>query len=416
VRRLFDLLIRNWPLKVGAIVLASVLYAGLVLGQNARVWPVQVPIQILNQPAATFDLTGAQYVTSIRLYASPDVASQLTSSDFTATVDLADVTPKSGGAPIIVPVEVVAHDPRVTVLDYSPRQISIRLDPIVTRQVPVEVDRGTIPIGLTIGTPSLDISTVTVRGGSTLVDRVANAVARVRIDPSGINVDGEVDLVAVDARGDQVTPVDLTPASVHVRIQVSRVSATRSLPVTPNVTGSPASGYQVDSVAVQPTVVTVSGDPATIGALNGIATAPFSISGRTSDVSGSVDLAPPTGVTVVGPTSVSLTVGISAQTGSQTFQVGLTLSGAAADRTYGLSTSSLTVTLGGSLSTLGGVDGAALVATVNVAGLAPGDHVVPVVFTVPGGTQLVAITPSAVTVTVGLPASPSPTSSPTPSP
>jgi YbbR domain-containing protein len=416
VRRLFDLLIRNWPLKLGAIVLASVLYAGLVLGQNARVWPVQVPIQILNQPAATFDLTGAQYVTSIRLYAAPDVASQLTSSDFTATVDLADVTAKVGATPVIVPVEVVAHDPRVTVLDYSPRQISIRLDPIITRQVPVQVDRGTIPSGLTIGAPTLDVSTVTVRGGSTLVKKVADAVARVRIDPSGINVDGEVDLVAVDARGDQVSPVDLTPSSVHVRIQVSRVSATRSLPVTPTVTGSPATGYQVDSVTVQPTVVTVSGDPSAIGSLDAIATAPISVNGKTSDVSASVDLAPPTGVSIVGSSSASVTIGISAQTGSQTFQVGLSLSGAAADRSYGLSASSITVTLGGSLSTLGAIDGATLVATVNVTGLAPGNHVVPVVFTLPTGTRLDAITPSSVTVTVGVPASPSPSPSPTTAP
>ena len=38
VRRVTDFLLRNWPLKLGAIILATVLYSGLVLGQNVRTW------------------------------------------------------------------------------------------------------------------------------------------------------------------------------------------------------------------------------------------------------------------------------------------------------------------------------------------------------------------------------------------
>ncbi|MGH2467211.1 MAG: CdaR family protein [Candidatus Limnocylindrales bacterium] len=415
MRRALAFLVRNWPLKVGAIVLASVLYGGLVLGQNARVWPVQVPIQVLDQPTGTYDLTGAQYVTSIRLYASPDVASQLSSSDFTATIDLAHVAAQPGGAPIVVTVAVVAHDPRVTILDYRPRQISIRLDPIITRSVPVQVDRGTVPTGLTIGQPTVDVSSVSVRGGSTLVDRVARAMARVRIDPSGINVDGEVDLVAVDSRGDPVAPVQLSPASAHVRIQVARTVATRTLPVIPTLTGSPASGYQIRSATVQPAVVTVSGDAQAIGALQSIATAPLSVSGRTSDLNASIALAPPAGVAVMGPSTVRVSIDIAVQSGSQDFQVGLVLSGTAPERTYSLASPSVTVTLGGSVPALQAIDAASLTATLDVSGLGPGSHLVTVVFRVPGGTSLTAIDPARVTVVVASGPTPTATAAPSPS-
>lgn len=414
MRRALAFLVRNWPLKVGAIVLASVLYGGLVLGQNARVWPVQVPIQVLQQPTGTYDLTGAQYVTSIRLYASPDVASQLSSSDFTATIDLADVAAQPGGAPIVVPVEVVAHDPRVTVLDYRPRQVSIRLDPITTRSVPVQVDRGDVPAGLTIGQPTVDVSSVSVRGGSTLVDRVARAVARVRIDPSGINVDGEVDLVAVDSRGDPVAPVQLSPASAHVRIDVARTVATRTLPVIPTVTGSPASGYQILAATVQPAVVTVSGDAQIIGSLQSIATAPVSISGRTSDLNAATALAPPAGVVVSGLSTVRVSIDVAVRSGSQDFQVGLVLIGAAPERTYSLASSSVTVTLGGPLPTLQAIDAASLTATLDVSGLGPGSHLVTVVFRPPSGTSLTAIDLARVTVVVATGPTPTPTAATSP--
>lgn len=416
MRRTLRFVFRNWPLKLGAIVLACVLYAGLVLGQNTQPWVGQVPIQLLNQPTGAFNLSGPQFVTYIRLYAPPDVASQLSSTDFDATADLSGVQPQLGGAPVIVPVRVVAKDPRVTILDYRPRQISVRLDPIVTRTVPVVVDRGTIPAGLAIGPPQLDVTSVTIRGGSSLVDRVTQAVARVSIDPSGINVDGEVDLIAVDARGDQVAPVEITPSSVHVRIDVSRVAATRTVPVAPTVTGSPAAGYVVKSVTVTPAVVEVSGLPAAVGALQTIPTASIDLAGRTAPAVVSVALTPPAGVTVAGAASVQVSIDIEPQTGSQTFPVGFTLIGAQSSLTYSLAVSSAAVTLGGPVPTLDAIAGGTLTATLDVSGLGPGGHDVSVAFRTPAGTNLIALSPTRVTVTVAPAASPAPTPSVTAAP
>jgi len=37
LRRVVARVVRNWPLKLGSVVLATFLYAGLVLSQNAQV-------------------------------------------------------------------------------------------------------------------------------------------------------------------------------------------------------------------------------------------------------------------------------------------------------------------------------------------------------------------------------------------
>ncbi len=61
VRRLLDFVLRNWPLKLAAIGLATVLYAGVTLSGNERTWPGAVPIEVLDPPpgAAVLDLPGS---------------------------------------------------------------------------------------------------------------------------------------------------------------------------------------------------------------------------------------------------------------------------------------------------------------------------------------------------------------------
>jgi len=416
VTRLTGLITHNWPLKVAAIALATVLYAGLALSQNARVWPGRVPIEAVNQPTGAFLLENLGDVTSIRYYAPADVASRISSSDFQAVVDLATVTPVQGGAPVSVPVEVIALDPRIKVLDYTPDRVAVRLDPVITRTVPITVDRGTIPVGLEIGDPVLSAQTAAVRGASSLVERVETVSARVAIDPTGINVDGEVDLVALDARGDAVAPVDIEPDRVHVTIIVGRESASRSLPVAPDLSGAPAAGWSVRSVTVEPPVVTIRGPLEAVAAMTSIPTVPISLAGRTTDLTATVDLVAPAGVEVIDGAQVRVTVVIAADRGSRSFGVGLRPTGAVEGRTYALSVPDVLVTLGGTSAALDAVDPTKLSASVAVGGLEPGSHAVKVVFKAPDGTSLVAISPATVTVVVAAPSSATPSPSPTPTP
>jgi len=409
VSRAVAFLVRNWPLKLGAIGLATVLYAGLVVSQNAQTWSGQVPIQPLGQPSGAFLLDNPGSVTFIRLYAPPDVASQLSSQDFSATIDLSGIKASADAAPTTVPVQLTALDDRIQILDFRPREVPVRLDPIVSKDVPVTVDHGTIPAGLELGDQVVTPATVTVRGGSTLVDQVTHAVASVIVDPNGINVDTDVDINPEDDRGDAIEPVNVTPDHVHVHIDVTPAASSRSVPVTPVLNGTPPAGYQVASVQVVPAVVTVTGDPAVLATLTAIPTVPIDVSRATGQVSTSVAFAPPDGVTVVGATQAQVTVSIAPQRGSQTFTVGVTLVGAHPDRSYQLASSSVLITLGGNLPTLAGIDGTTLRATLDVTNLGPGTQDVTVVFVLPAGTTLVSIAPTSVAVTVSVIPSPSPT-------
>ncbi len=413
--RILRILVRNWPLRLGAIALAVVLYLGLVISQNARTWTGPVPIDAIDQPAGTFLLGNLGDVTSVQYIAPIDVAAQVTSASFVATADLTGVGTQPGGAPVSVPVRVVARDQRIQIVSWEPATVVARLDPVISEQVPVQVERGTVPAGLTAGQAIVSPTTVTVRGASSLVSQVAAAEARVAIDPSGSNVDANVDLVAVDGRGDVISPVEIDPSTAHVTIAVGEQQVNRTVPVVPTVTGQLATGYAIRDVTVTPLTATVSGPASAVGSLASVSTAPISVAGRSADLATSVALQPPKGVTVLAPSRVQVRVRVTVETGSRSFGAGVVLTGTRPDRTYTLSVPDVLVTLGGPSSALDVIDPATLYATVSVTGLDSGTFTLPATFSAPTGTSLVAISPSAVQVTIEAPApspSPSATSSP----
>ena len=246
-------------------------------------------------------------------------------------------------------------------------------------------------------------------GPESVVKLVTAAQARVVIQPSGIDVDQTVDLVAVDVRGEVVGPVDVEPSSVHVRIAVGSGLRSKSLPVNPIVTGTPAVGYEIASVTVSPPIVSVEGDADALAAL---------AAGRHGAAVGQRCVHRP------DPERPARSPGWrrfavrddgrghdharSRSPATRTYSSGIVLSGARDDRTYQLSTDSVLVTVGGTVAALDALDPRVLAVVADVDGLGPGAHKVKLKISLPADVKLVGMSPAEITVTVADAASPSP--------
>jgi YbbR domain-containing protein len=410
VRRVTDFLVRNWPLKLGAIVFATILYSGLVLGQNVRTFNGTIPVEAVHQPSGATMLSDLASVTQVRYRAPLDVG-VVSPDSFRATVDLARIDAQPGGPPVSVPVSLIALDQRIQIVDYQPLEIEIRLDPTGTREMPVTVVVGTVPDGVSVGPPQVDPSSVTISGASSRVDIVTAVIARVAIDASALNVDREVDLVPIDSNGNQVPNIEVTPERARVRIAVARELATVSLPVVPQITGQLAAGYRITSVTVDPVVITVSGEEGVVSQMQNAPTQPIDVAGRTTDLEAMVRFALPEGVSVTGNDSVRIVVTIAEETGTHSFAVGVVPDGPRPGAQYTLGTNQVQVTLGGPLSALNAVDAATLTAHVDVSALGAGTSTVNITFEPPSALQLIEITPPQTTVTVV--EAPVPSSAPT---
>jgi YbbR domain-containing protein len=404
VIRALRLVVHNWPLKLAAIGLASLLYGGLVLSQSTATLTGVVPVDAVNQPADTFLLETIRPVTEIRYFSPSGV--QPISSDFEASVDLSDV--EAGAGPRSVPVDLRSVDPRVRVVDFQPKVVTVDLDRVAKKDVPVEVDRGQVPSNLQLGTVTAVPTSVQVVGPASVITRVVAARATVIIQPTGIDIDQDIELVPVDSIGDAVAQVKLAPTTARITIPVFSDRQSRTLPVSPQITGSPAAGFELASASVTPQFVTIEGDIDEIGSLTNVETAPISVAGVSSSRTIPVGLALPTGVTALDATSVDVAIEVRPVTATRTFEAGLRLIGAKPDLAYSTTIDRVLITVGGGLPDLDRLTGSTIVVNVDVADLGPGTTDVPVTAQLPNGVTLVVADPAAVPVTVA----PRPSSNP----
>ena len=411
MRRLLGRIVHNWPLKLAAIGLATLMYGGLALSQNTQTYPGIIPVRIVNQPPDTVLLSAPAPVTSVRYFAPSGVP--VAASSFLATVDLEGVVPKNGF--VTVPIQVKPLDERIRVLGFDPPVTTIQLDPLIEKIVPVKVEHGTVPDGLTLGPTSVVPESVTISGPQSVVVRIEAARADVIVQTTGIDIDQDVTLVPIDKLGNALSPVDVTPPTARVTIPVFSDRQSRTLPVNPIVTGTPAAGFEIESITVVPQVVLVAGDADQLAQLTRVDTDPIPMTGISANETVEVGLALPTGVVAVGDETIAVTIKIRPVTATRTFSAGLRLVGARNDLSYTLSTDRVLATIGGSTAELDRLVGATLVMDLDVEGLKPGVHDVPVTANLPAGTTLVSVTPASVTVTIveEAPSSP-PATSPSP--
>ena len=409
MRRILRRIIHNWPLKLAAVGLATLMYGGLAVSQNTQVFPGVIQVRVVNQPDRTVMLTSPEPVTQVRYFAPSGVL--VGTSTFSATVDLSGMTP-TGGV-VSVRIQVTSVDGRVRVLGYEPAFASIQLDPLVSEVVPVKVEHGTVPDGLTLGDTEVDPPNVVITGPKSVVDQVVAARADVQIQPSGIDVDQNVKLVPVDVLGNAVSPVDVTPATARVAIPVFSDRQTRTLPVNAVLAGTPAAGFEIASITVQPLAAAVAGDADQLAQLVRVDTEPVLLTGVSSDLTTSVRLALPTGIVPVGDVVVVVTIKLRPVTATRTFNAGIRLVGARSDLTYDVAVDHVLATIGGSVVELDRLSGSSLVVDIDVAGLTSGSTDLTVTANLPAGTTLVAASPAKVTVTV---TGPTLSGSPGPSP
>jgi YbbR domain-containing protein len=409
------LLLRNWHLKLSAVMLATVLYTGLVFSGSFSDRTIPVRIDDINQPNSSQVLSGDFGTVNVTYRTSNELSDTIGAQAFVATVDLAQYDMERAPEPQVLDVVVAALPEGVEILSTEPRTVRVAIDRVETKTVPVEVDPGVIPEGLEIDDPVLSQDEVEIRGASSVVGLVDRALARIRIDGSGIDFNEPVQLVAVDVAGQEVDiPVDIEPETVSVQVGVQPTETTQTVPVRPDITGTPAPGFALESLAIDPSLVTIRGLPDVLAAINEVLTEPLSIDGISADQDFETGLVLPEGTRLVDGTDasvVTVSAGIGPSVSSRTFVVGVVCTGEG-NNSCVPAIGQLTVTLSGPGDTLSGLSAGDVTPALDVSGLPPGTYALqPAIGGLPEGIELLRINPGTVSVTISAPA-PTPTPAP----
>jgi YbbR domain-containing protein len=330
--------------------------------------------------------------------------------DFVAEVDLRGV-PRGVSVPASVRVRSAIGG--VIVQTVEPSTINVTVEDVITREdVRVDIEVGAPPPQVQLGELQVSQDTVSIRGARSRVDAVDRVMAAISVEPAALDIDTVVELLPVDASGTQVPGISVVPRTVEVHLDVIADNASKNaVPIAAVWDGTPAPGYHVTQVTIDPATVTVVGDADELATLVAIDTVPITIAGATQSLTRMVELAVPTGFSVATVDRVTVRVTIDVEDATRTFGAGFELVGADPTLAYQIGATQVTLTLFGPVLELDRIAQSPLLVDLDVTGLGPGIHQVEATPRIPAVLSATATTPSSVTVTIAS-ATPSVSASP----
>jgi len=237
---------------------------------------------------------------SVRVQGNKNQLVNLSPADFRASVTI----PEGKTGDLSLPVQV-SSPPGLRVAGVIPEEAAVFVDRIIERRIPVAVSlRGAPAEGRTALAPFFEPDTITVRGPGRVLNSLERATAQVDIQSAAANVEQTVPV--------SVGPfnVTLVPAEVKVVVPVVTSVSSRTIPVRPAVTGTPAAGHTVKGVAVEPVSAQTLGAPGDLNGISSLRTEAVDIQGLEASLVREVAVVVPPGVSSVQPGRVKVTVEI----------------------------------------------------------------------------------------------------------
>ena len=193
-------------------------------------------------------------------------------------------TSTAGAGPVSVPVQVISIDDEINVVSFTPERVTVELDTVAETR-----GAGRGPLRAAASGPDHGDR----RGRSAAGHRVRPEL-RGRHRGRGPGRRGHPGLRdqrrpgggthrPSTSRATTSRRSTSSRATVHVTIPVFQDVRNKSLPVSPVVTGTPAPGFEIASIVVEPSVVTVDGDAEQLAGLTSVETTPVSVNGRVGD-------------------------------------------------------------------------------------------------------------------------------------
>lgn len=266
-----------------------------------RSYPRTVPIEIVGQDPNLVLTSELPSNVSLVLNTPQSVWETIISAQapIRAVADLSGL--EAGNHMVDLQIQVSVRP--VKVVSYSPRTVSIKLESLSSKSIPLDlVIIGSPAEGYQANDPELSVEEITVTGPISQVERVDKVQATFEINQAYEDVSKVLDVVALDKNDDVVENVTLTPDRVEVFQEINQRFGYRTVIVSVNIEGQVAEGYRLTNITVSPMAVTVySANPQIVNELPGfVETTPLNLDGLKDDVDVNLSLDLPDGVLVVG--------------------------------------------------------------------------------------------------------------------
>jgi YbbR domain-containing protein len=414
-------LLGNLSVLILSFILALIVWVSSVTASDPNVERTRsAPIEVMGQEPDTLLVGSIPTQARVTVRTPNSVWNRMASVD-NAVRTWIDLTGLGAGTHE-VPVQLYINEVfrPVRLISLNPETVTVTLEEWVSTDFVVQLEvNGEPAVGYQAGVAAKRPSVVTVTGSESLVSQVVAVSATLDISDANETIRVNLPLQALDAQGEIVNDVTITPDTVEVIQPITLLGGYRNMVVKVVTVGRVAIGYKMTNVSVAPpNVVVFSTDPQVVNDLPSfIETEPIDITGADDDIEALLSLVLPEGVSVVGDDKVLVQVNIAAIEGSITISLPVTVIGLLPTYSAQISPDTVDVILSGPIPELDAITPTDIRAVVNVEGLEIGTYQVEVdVNVLLEGVWVETVLPATVEVTIGLAMTPTPTQTVTPTP
>lgn len=403
------LLKNNISLKILALLFAVVLWSYVLAATNpAR---ERVIYDVTVRPQGVEDLKAKDLAISgnlsdilksvdIRVKVNQDDLKFLNDQNIQAYVDLSTINGTGEYS-----LKINAKPTYGQVLEVSPAEITLNVDSLVTKQVPVTVKTvGDAASGYYAGTPLISPDYVNITGARSDVERVTSALCNIDLTGLTQGYNKSMDVTLLDSAGNAV-PAQLFTGNLPSVMVSLNVLPEKTVPV--NVNGSIigqdslSPGFEITGITCDPQTVTIIGEKAVLDTVSSISLVPYTISGMSADAVVPLEFSPPAGVTVINTEKAEVTIVIREITAQKKYTgIAVKQKNLSPGLVATLDTGTVDVTVIAGVSRISRLFKPEIVPYVDLDGLGPGQYSLSVMFEVPQGFTANNFTASSVTVTV----------------
>lgn len=380
----------NIFLKAFSLILAFFVWMYVSYVYGAKVTNSSLyPVQIQNAPT-NYQISLAKENVEVTFEAPSNTIEEHT-KNISVVLDFAEI---QSGTHKMKPIIKAPNNVNVILID--PPFIEVTVEEMISKDFPVKIIlMGNLESGNIAGEPIASPDIVKISGTESAIQSIHNVFVEVDLTNASTDILSHSKVFAQDNTNQPITGLTIEPESVQISVPVVNTDISKVLPIVPNVIGRPLGTIQ--SITVEPYVITVSGNVKFVESLQSIETEPISIDQKNATFSREVGILLPEGVrTVQNRTTVRVTVSIAPMESMKFENVPISILNLPFDLSYSMEISSIHVTVYGLASKLQQLE--TLEAFIDVEGLEAGSHILPIrLRNVPEGVIVQAI-PEEITI------------------
>lgn len=363
-------------------------------------YAIPIPIEVLGQnPQYTITEQSANNVL-VTIKAPRSVHNTLKNDMqlIRATINISEL--KAGQAELAPEITIDVKPTKL--VDYNPKTVRLFVEKLVSHNFEIALNQtGNLPMGVEAGETKLDTTEVNVSGAESKVNKVVEVLATIEMSTVTTDLTKQVDLQAVDAQGNSVEGVTLSPSRVTVTIPVTQKGGYKNAFLVLNPLGSPAYGFRIAGTEVIPQFVTIYAKKPSLtpNLPDLIQTQAINLNGRDESFEEVVSLNLPDGVELVGDVEVRVKVIIEPVISTKSIrEIPVTVTNVPQGLKAVLSISKVDVYLTGPSHLLADLNAQTLTIGMDLDQIRPGTHQIKPVVVLPNDEISYLIVPEAIEV------------------